>query len=239
MKKAIVIGASSGIGRQLAVLLAQNNYKVGITGRRDQLLLNLKVTNPDNFIVSVFDVTDGANLAQKLNQLVNELGGGLDLLILSSGTGKINPPLNQDIEQNTNAVNVIAFTTIACWAFNFFQQQGYGQFAAITSVAATRGSRHAPAYGASKAYQVNYLQGLRQKAGNLKLPIVITDVRPGFVDTAMAQGEGLFWVASVEKASNQIYRAIENKRNVVYITNRWRLVAFIFRLVPGWVYNRA
>jgi short-subunit dehydrogenase len=237
MKKAIVVGATSGIGKQLAIVLAENNYKVGITGRRDQLLLNLQASKPESFIVSCFDVTDIGAIPKLLTQLTNDLGG-LDLVVLSSGTGKINPTLDTAIEQQTNDVNVTGFTAVANWAFNFFEQQGFGHFAAITSVAAIRGSRQAPAYGASKAYQVNYLEGLRQKATKLKLPIYVTDVRPGFVDTAMAQAEQMFWVAPVEKAAKQIYTAIENRRTVVYITKRWRLVAFIFRMVPGFLYKR-
>jgi short-subunit dehydrogenase len=231
MKKAIVVGASSGIGHQLAILLAANGYKVGITGRRDQLLLNLQATNPDQFIVSVFDVTDIAAVPQQLKQLTDELGG-LDLLVLSSGTGKINPALDTTIEQEINTLNVAGFTAIANWAFNFFQKQSFGHFAAITSIAGIRGSRQAPAYFASKAYQINYLEGLRQKAKNTKLPIYITDLRPGFVDTAMAAGENLFWVAPVEKAALQIYKAIENKRDVVYIIKRWQIIAFLFWILP-------
>jgi len=237
MKKAIVVGASSGIGYQLAVLLAQNGYKVGITGRRDQLLLNLQATNPEQFIVSIFDITDIAAVSQQLKQLTDELGG-LDLLVLSSGTGKINPELDNKVEQDINALNVAGFTAVADWAFNFFQKQAFGQFAAITSIAGIRGSRQAPAYFASKAYQINYLEGLRQKAKKTKLPIYINDIRPGFVDTAMAAGENLFWVASVEKAAAQIYKAIENKRSVVYVTKRWRIVAFLFRLLPGWMHRK-
>jgi short-subunit dehydrogenase len=231
MKKAIVVGASSGIGQQLAVLLAANDYKVGITGRRDQLLLNLQATNPEQFVVSVFDVTDIATVPLQLKQLTDELGG-LDLLVLSSGTGKINPTLDTAVEQEINALNVAGFTAVANWTFNLFQKQGFGHFAAITSIAGIRGSRQAPAYFASKAYQINYLEGLRQKAKNTKLPIYVTDIRPGFVDTAMAAGENLFWVAPVEKAALQIYKAIENKRDVVYITKRWRIIAFLFWILP-------
>ena len=237
MKKAIVVGASSGIGYQLAVLLSQNGYKVGITGRRDQLLVNLKATNPEQFIVSVFDATDIAAIPQNLKVLTDELGG-LDLLVLSSGTGKINPELDINIEQGINALNVAGFTAVANWAFNFFQKQAFGQFAAITSIAGIRGSRQAPAYFASKAYQINYLEGLRQKAKKTKLPIYITDIRPGFVDTAMAAGENLFWVASVEKAAKQIYAAIENRRDVVYITKRWRIVGFLFWILPKFIHKR-
>ena len=236
MKKAIVVGASSGIGYQLAILLAQNGYKVGITGRRDQLLLNLQATNPAQFIVSVFDVTDIATVPQQLQQLTDELGG-LDLLVLSSGTGKINPELYTTIEQDINALNVAGFTAVADWAFNFFQKQAFGHFAAITSIAGIRGSRQAPAYFASKAYQINYLEGLRQKAKNTKLPIYITDIRPGFVDTAMAAGENLFWVATVEKAASQIHKAIERKRDVVYITRRWRIIGFLFWILPRFIHK--
>ncbi|ASU35417.1 SDR family NAD(P)-dependent oxidoreductase [Mucilaginibacter xinganensis] len=231
MKKAIVVGASSGIGRQLAVLLAANGYKVGITGRRDQLLLNLQSTNPQQFIVSIFDVTDVDAVPQQLKQLTNELGG-LDLLVVSSGTGKINPALDTGIEQSINTLNVAGFTAVINWAFNFFQKQSFGHLVAITSIAGVRGSRQAPAYFASKAYQINYLEGLRQKAKQTKLPIYVTDVRPGFVDTAMAAGENLFWVAPVEKAALQINKAIENKRDVVYVTKRWRIVGFLFWILP-------
>ncbi|HVW97432.1 MAG TPA: SDR family NAD(P)-dependent oxidoreductase [Mucilaginibacter sp.] len=231
MKRAIVVGASSGIGRQVALLLAANGYKVGITGRRDQLLLNLQATNPNHFVVSVFDITDVEEVPGRLQRLKDELSG-LDLLVLSSGTGKINTELDTTIEQEINAVNVAGFTAVADWCFNTFQKQGFGHFAAITSVAGIRGSRHAPAYFASKAYQINYLEGLRQRARNTKLPVYVTDIRPGFVDTAMAAGENLFWMATVEKAAGQILNGIRAKRGVVYVTRRWRLVALLFRLLP-------
>jgi short-subunit dehydrogenase len=236
MKKAIVVGASSGIGKELAIILAENGYKVGITGRRDQLLLNLQATQPERFMVSCFDVTDVDKVSVHLQQLTDELGG-LDLLVLSSGTGKINPSLDPNIERATNDVNVAGFTEVANWAVSNFETQGHGHFAAITSVAAIRGSRHAPAYNASKAYQVNYLEGLRQRAFRLKKQIYITDIRPGFVDTAMAAGN-VFWMAPADKAARQIFSAIKNKESVVYITKRWRIVAFLMRLLPGFLYER-
>lgn len=236
MKKAIVVGATSGIGKELAIILADNGYKVGITGRRDQLLLNLQATKPGSFFVSCFDVTDIEKVPAYLQKLTEKLGG-LDLLVLSSGAGKINPSLDTAIEQQTNNVNVTGFTAVTNWAFNYFDAQGYGHFAAITSVAALRGSRHAPAYNASKAYQVNYLEGLRQRAFQQKKAIYITDIRPGFVDTAMAAGE-VFWMAPADKAALQIFKAIAAKRSMVYITNRWRPVAFLFRLIPGFLFKR-
>jgi short-subunit dehydrogenase len=84
----------------------------------------------------------------------------------------------------------------------------------------------------------SYLQGLRQKIAKLGIPIYVTDIRPGFVDTAMAKGEGLFWVQSPQKAAGQIYEAIQNKRKVAYITKRWRLVAWILKALPDAIYHR-
>jgi short-subunit dehydrogenase len=237
MKKAIVIGASSGIGRALALKLAGDGYVVGITGRRKELLESLKLENPSVFISATLDVTDVDTLSEKLMALVEELGG-LDLLIISAGTGDLNNQLSFDIENRTIETNIKGFTCIADWGFNFFQQQQTGHLVGISSIGGLRGSGAAPAYNATKAYQINYLEGLRQRANKYRSGITITDVRPGFVDTAMAKGEGKFWVASVEKAARQIYQAIQQKRSVVYITRRWRLIAILLKLIPASVYKR-
>jgi len=236
MKKAIIVGASSGIGEALAKLLVSNGYKVGITGRRKENLTRLKQEHPDKYFVKAFDSTNTSN-AKMLDELTTELDG-LDLLVISSGTGGINTELNFEIENITNQLNVVAFTEIADWAFNYFERQQQGHLAAITSIAGLRGSKDAPSYFASKAYQINYLEGLRQKAKNSKKPIYVTDIRPGFVDTAMALGEGMFWVAPVDKAVRQIYSLIKRKKEVGYVTKRWRLIAWVLKIIPGWIYKR-
>lgn len=235
MKKAIIVGATSGIGRALAKQLVNRNYTVGITGRRKAKLENLKQEAPDNYCVSPFDCVS-TNNAVKLSALADELSG-VDLFILCSGTGDLNETLVFDIENTTNQLNVIAFTEMVDWAFNYFQKQGHGQLVAISSIAGLRGSKIAPAYNASKAYQINYLEGLRQKAHHLEQEIYVTDIRPGFVDTAMAKGEGLFWVTPVQKAAKQIIRRIEQKKAVAYVSKRWRLVATLLSILPNWLYN--
>ncbi len=237
MKKAIVVGATSGIGKELARLLAKNGYQVGVTGRRKALLVALKQEQPDSFFIKTFDVTDTTLSILELNELVAELGG-LDLLLISSGTGELNDNLDFEPEKRTIDTNVIGFTAIADWAFNYFRNQGFGHLAAISSIAGIRGLRQSPSYGATKAYQINYLQALRQKAGKLMLPITITDIRPGLVDTDMAKGEGLFWVASVEKAARQMFRALTHRKRVIYVTKRWALVVWILRRIPNFIYNK-
>ena len=236
MKKAIIIGATSGIGNELAKILAENGYKVGITGRRKTELEKLQKSNPNNYTISSFDCTTENN-SEKLTELTNQIGG-LDLLILSSGTGDLNEKLVFGIENRTNLLNVNSFTEIVDWTFNYFEKQGKGQLAAISSIAGIRGSRMAPAYNASKAYQINYLEGLRQKATKIKKPIYVTDIRPGFVDTDMAKGEGQFWVATKEKAARQIFEIIKQKKGIGYVTKRWWIIAKLLRLVPNGLYKK-
>jgi len=230
LKKAIIIGASSGIGRELALLLAAEGYSVGITGRRLELLTELSSKNPDVFISKHMDITHFESTISTLAALVQELGG-LDLLILSSGTGEINRELNFDIEQATCQTNVMGFTNIADWTMSYFIAQQSGHLVVISSIAGLRGNKDAPAYNASKAYQINYTEAMRQKVCSLKLPITITDIRPGFVDTDMAKGDGKFWVATVEKAGKQIIKSIKAKRKVAYVTKRWRLIAIAFQFM--------
>jgi short-subunit dehydrogenase len=237
MKKAIIVGATSGIGKGLAEILTQNGYIVGITGRRINLLNDIKSTNPDLYIIKNFDVTDAKSTYKNLEELTNELGG-LDLLINSSGTGDINETLDFHTEKQAIETNISGFTAVAGWTYNYFKNQNSGHLVAITSVGGLRGSSQAPAYNATKAYQINYLEGLRQKAKKDQLRIDITDIRPGLVDTDMAKGEGLFWIASVEKASKQIYKAISRRKKVAYVTRRWLLIALLLKLLPGAIYER-
>ena len=237
MKKVIIIGATSGIGKGLAQKLAEENYVVGITGRRTELLNELKSEKPNLFYPKTFDITDTNKIVENLEELTKELGG-LDLLIISSGTGDLNEKLDYEIEKRTIETNVTGFTCVANWAFNYFENQKAGHLGAISSVGGLRGSRIAPAYNATKAYQINYLEGLRQKATKLKTQIFVTDIRPGFVDTAMAKGEGQFWVASVDKATSQIFDAIKRKKKIVYITKRWKFIGTILKRIPRQIYDR-
>ena len=236
MRKVIVVGASSGIGRELAMIYADHNCKVGITGRRKNLLEELQHKFPDRVIIRSFDNVND-NIEENLSALIESLGG-LDLLVLSSGTGDLNTSLDWLIEKNTLDLNVLAWTHIADFTFNFFRQQGHGHFAAITSIAAIRGEGRAPAYNASKAFQANYLEGLRKKASQEKLNITITDIQPGFVKTVMEKSYTRFWEASAAKAARQIFYAIERKRRKVYITKRWWIIAQLLKIAPASIYNR-
>ena len=231
MKKAIVIGATSGIGESLTETLLREGYIVGITGRREEILQSVQEAYSGQVYIKKMDVREVSKIESICNELVSQLGG-LDLLIVSAGIGEENIDLSFDVENSVIRTNVQGFTCIADWAMTYYKEQGYGHLVNISSVAGIRGNGIAPSYNATKAYQINYLEGLRLNAYKSKKNIYVTDVRPGFVDTAMAKGDGMFWVAPVEKAAQQIFEAIKRKKRIVYITKRWRLIGFILKLLP-------
>ena len=235
-KRVIIVGASSGIGREIACKYVEHGCKVGITGRRLSLLKEMQEKHPDQVCIASFDVTSGG-IAANILQLINELGG-LDLLIYNAGFGEPSAELDCGTELLTTRTNVNGFVEIVSFAFNYFMDQGYGQIALTSSVAALRGNSWAPAYSASKAFMSNYAEGLNLKVWKHRKKVVVTDIRPGFVRTKQAKGNRQFWVAPVEKAAGQIVRAIEQKKRVAYVTKRWRLVAFFFRILPFGLYKR-
>jgi short-subunit dehydrogenase len=235
MQKILIIGATSGIGRELACLYAAAGHQIGATGRRQDLLDSLRSEHPGQILTAITDAT-APDAAQQLATLTQRLGG-LDLLIFSAGWGDLSETLDWNIDKPTVDINVNAFLTAIHFGWSYFVQQGYGHLVTISSIAGNRGNRHSPAYSAAKSFQITYFEGLYIKARKMKIPLYVTDIQPGFVDTKMAKGPR-FWVAPVDKAARQIIRAIAKRRRRAYITRRWWIIAQLFRWIPGWVYHR-
>ena len=217
-------------------LYAEKEQRIGISGRRLELLEEIKHQFPQQIEYECFDVTGKENISH-LKSLVNKLGG-LDILVISAGTGELSKELSWKIDKTTADTNVNGFIEIANWAFNFFARQDHGQLVTISSIAATRGGSWAPAYNASKAFQSSYFEGLSIKARRMRKNITVTCVEPGFVDTKMAKGDGIFWLVPVDKAARQIISAIKNKKRKVYISRRWWIVARLLKWLPFWLYRR-
>jgi short-subunit dehydrogenase len=235
MKNAIVIGGSSGIGRELTRILSGNGYEVGVMARRIRLLDELG--DETGAHVQKIDVADTESAIDILAKFIEKMGG-VELVVISAGTGHINPQLDWLLENETIKTNVTGFAAIANVAVKHFIGKGSGHLVGISSIAALRGGRQAPAYNASKAFESNYLEGLRQKVRKLRLPITITDIKPGFVKTAMAKGDGIFWAAEADKVALQIYKAIKRRKSCVYATRRWRFIGWLFKVIPGPIYER-
>ncbi|UFS71099.1 SDR family NAD(P)-dependent oxidoreductase [Geomonas sp. RF6] len=238
MKKAIIIGASSGIGRELATVMSRHGYVVGIAARRLELLRELQKELPTESHVKIIDVTRPAEAMAGVRELISEMGG-TDAVVVSSGISIHNPPLRWESEKETLEVNVVGFTAMMNVAFNYFCERGGGHIVGISSFRGLRGGGSSPAYNASKAYQSNYLEGLRVKSRKLGKMIDVTDIRPGLVVTPMTAGrsENLL-VAPVAKAARQIFQAIERHDTTCYVTKRYRLVACLLRAAPYSLYSR-
>ncbi|HEX4068752.1 MAG TPA: SDR family NAD(P)-dependent oxidoreductase [Candidatus Babeliales bacterium] len=236
-KKVIIIGASSGMGRELAKVMAAHHYIVGIAAPQENLLISLQHEIPTQTYRAVIDVTQD-NAQDKLRHLINEMNS-VDIVVICAGIGDPNPNLDFTIDKQTIDVDVIGFCAMTNVSMHHFMQQKRGHLVVISSIAGIRGNDTAPAYNASKAFISNYLQGLRKKIARENLHINVTDIKPGFVDTVMKHTYAKpFLMISAHKAAHYIFNGIVRKKKVVYVSPIWRLVAWGIYLAPDWIYNK-
>ena len=233
----VIIGATSGIGKALFEKYANENNRIGIIGRRAHLLDELYQKYPSKTIPTKADITNLEEIEQAINALHKEMEY-IDLAIVCSGTGDINATLDYSIERPAIDTNIVGWTFVIDMLYHILEHQGHGHLVAITSAGGLRGEAMAPAYSATKAYQINYMEALRKKAFKNGGHIMVTDIRPGLVDTSMAKGEGLFWVMPVEKVTSQIISAIRKKKSQAYVTKRWHVLAIINKYLPYCLYKR-
>ncbi|MBM4387226.1 MAG: SDR family NAD(P)-dependent oxidoreductase, partial [Deltaproteobacteria bacterium] len=205
-------------------------------GRRENLLQTLKEEIPSRVYIKKMDVSRIEEAERGIEELLKEMAD-VDVIVINSGVGISNRDFRTETEIETIMVNVAGFAAMAMAAARYFKERGKGQIVGVTSVAGIRGHSHAPAYNASKAFGINYLEGLRRKLR--KTGIVVTDIRPGFVDTPMTKGrKDMFWVAPARRAAEEMFEAIRRKKKNAYITKRWGVVALCLRMAPDWLYNR-
>ena len=164
--------------------------------------------------------SDRADIADSMGHTAAEMAGRAGMYGMSS------------------TMHGVGWTAAVDWAYRLCERQGGGHLVVITSGGGLRGGGAAPAYNASKAYQINYAEGLRQLAAKSGLPLPVTDIRPGFVATEMAKGEGLVWVMPVDRVVEGIVRAIRRRRSVAVVTRRWRIVAWLIRHMPECIYRK-
>lgn len=239
MKKAIIVGASSGIGFEVARQLLSEGWKIGIAARREELLMQLKSEAPERVEVMTIDITK-ADAEERLMSLIERLGG-MHLYVHVSGIGKQNRTLEPGIELQTVETNAVGFTRMIGAAYRYFanlpsltgEESVEGHIAAISSIAGTKGLGPAPSYSATKALQATYLEALEQQAHQRGLSIKITDIRPGFVDTALLNDSFPYpMLMRPEKVAREIVRSINKKRSVRIIDWRYRILTAFWRLIP-------
>jgi short-subunit dehydrogenase len=234
-KNVLIIGATSGIGRRLAELYAESGCIVGIIGRREHLLNEVQQKFPANIYIKKADITN-ENIGQSLNELIDEMNG-TDVIVISASLVEFNEELLAEYESKTVETNVTGFARVINLAWHYFKNKGSGQIVAITSIAAARGNKSAPAYNASKAFQSYYTDGLRLKANHEKNKIIITELIPGYVNSDMGKGDRMFWVSSVDKAARLAKKAIGKKKRRAFIPKRWWWVYHILKLLPTFIHD--
>lgn len=237
MKRAIIIGASSGIGFEVGKLLLAEGWKLGIAARREDRLRTLQAIAPDQVSTACLDVTS-VNAMDCLRQLIESIGG-MDLFFYASGIGYQNRTLEPGVELDTVRTNAFGFTQMIDAAFNYFATHHGGHLAAITSIAGTKGLGAAPSYSATKAFQNTYLQSLEQLASIRHLSITITDIRPGFVDTDLLHdGNRYPLLMKKERVARNIMHALHHRRHVVILDTKWRIITFFWHLIPNALWRK-
>jgi len=237
MPRAIVIGASQGIGRALALEFSRHGYDVGLASRNLSALDTLSSEIQTPTFVKQLDVTEPAAATNHLNALIQEMGT-VDVIVVNSGV--MFPKPSWDEVAATIDVNVTGFAAMAEAAMTYFSDKSGGHIVGISSIAGVRGARRSSVYNASKAFELNYMQGLRHRAAHSGLPIHITDIRPGSVKTELiANHKSMFMAVSPEAAARDIFKAIKKKKKQAYVPGRWLPLSWVLRAVPDWLYRKA
>lgn len=237
-KNAIIVGATSGIGLEVARLLAQKGWTLAIAGRREELLKKISEEIPQVKCYKVIDIT-APEADERLGELIEEMGG-MTLYFHSSGIGYQNMVLDTQKELKTTETNVVGFTQMMDFAFHYFEQHPEinGHIAAISSIAGTKGLGAAPAYSATKRFQNHYLECLTQLAKMKKMKLSITDIRPGFVATDLIKGGYYPLQLNAVDVAKEIVYAIEKKKSIRIIDWKYRILVFFWRLIPRWLWVR-
>ena len=239
-KRAIIIGATSGIGKAVARTLSAKGWKIGIAGRRQQVLQEIQRGDLNVVATQCIDITKD-NAATELKNLIGKMGG-IDLYFHSSGIGYQNPSLDEDKELRTVETNALGCTRMVITAFKYFEEhpERKGQIAVISSIARTKGLGAAPAYSSTKRFVSHYLDCLTQLA-NMKgmKNLTITDIRPGFVRTPLLGDGGTYPLQlNVDKVAEEIIKGIEKKKTIITVDWKYRILVFFWNLVPRWIWVR-
>lgn len=242
--RAIIIGATSGIGREVARHLARHGVVLGIAGRRRERLEELREElGSERLFTAEIDVTMESS-TEALDRLIADVGTP-DLLLYAAGIGKQNPTLDLRIECDTIMTNSLGMVRLVDHFLGYVKREPMycakhpAHIAVITSVAGTRGMGSAPAYSATKSMQSCYLTALSQHVRMEHIPAIFSDIRPGFVATEILNPEKRYpMLMSSDKAARCILRGLRKKRRIIIFDWRFKLLVHLWRLIPRPIWER-
>lgn len=243
--RAIVVGASSGIGEEAARQLAAAGCRVALVARRQTELARLadeiNAAHPGDSpraLTYVHDVRCGEEAPALFQQICRDLDG-LDLILYAAGVMPAITPEEYSFEKDrlTVEVNVIGAVAWLNEAAVRFSRAGAGTIVGIASVAGDRGRKGYPVYGASKAALDHYLEALRNRLASAHVTVVTA--KPGPVDTPMTRGRGKMpLMISASEAARRILAAAAWRKQVAYIPGTWRPIFFILRHIPSFLFKK-
>ncbi len=239
-RKAIVIGATSGIGKEVVKVLTDAGWLVGIAGRRQGELQKIQSLNFNIIATECIDITKD-DASEHLTTLIGKMGG-IDLYFHSSGIGFQNRELNQEKEISTVETNAVGMTRMINTAFHYFKnnKEKKGIIAVISSIAATKGLGPAPAYSASKRYVSHYMECLTHLCHINKIKnIRLLDIRPGFVKTPLLN-DGTYYPMQMDASfvATKIVKAINGNKNIMTIDWKYKTIVFFWKMIPRWLWVR-
>lgn len=215
-KAVLVTGASSGIGRGLALALARQGARVGLLARRRDLLdqiVNEILGAGGNAIALAANVEDSANVRAAIAAFESEVGA-VDVLVANAGVGATNDPAALDADQFARVlgVNVIGVANCVAAVVPGMVARGSGQLVAISSLAAYRGLPKSAAYCGSKAAVSAFFESLRLDLEPRGIDVTI--IHPGFIKTPLTAGRHaqMPFLMELDDAIKKIVWAIEKKR---------------------------
>ncbi len=242
-KRAILVGASSGIGAALARRLADEGYQVALLARRAEMLENL--TNEINLkhgetrvLYYVHDVMDYESIPQLFRQVIADLGG-LDTFIYNTGVSHMVGLKKYDFERDrqTTEVNYIGALAWLNPVAEMFQSLQSGQIVGVSSVAGERGRVGNPSYNASKAALTSYLEALRNRL--TRYGVNVLTVKPGPVETDMIKdAKGVLFPIPAEQAAKDIANAMRKRKQELYTAGRWRWIMLLIRNIPSFIFRK-
>ncbi len=238
-RTAIVMGATSGIGYEVARVLAMRGWSVGVAGRKGNVLEKMVAETEGIVAYEVIDVTQ-PQATVALHRLIDKMGR-VDLYFHSSGIGYQNKDLDPDKELRTIETNCLGMARMVGEVFRHFAShpETKGQIAVISSIARTKGLGAAPAYSASKRFTSHYLESLCQLTSIRGIRnIHITDIRPGFVRTPLIEGSNFPMQLEASQVAVSIVEGIEHRKPVITINWLYRLLVFFWQLIPRCIWVR-
>jgi short-subunit dehydrogenase len=242
-KRALIIGASSGIGAALAHKLAAEGYTLALLARREELLKDLcaGINNRAGEVRAIFyvhDVTDYEAVPGLLQRIITELGG-LDLVVYAAGISLPSGMKHFEFEKDRQVTEINYMGALA-WlnpVASLFCNLQAGQIVAISSVAGERGRVGNPAYNASKAALTCFMEALRNRL--TRRGVHVLTVKPGYVETGMtSEVKNPLFMVPAERAVNDIYQAIRKRKQEIYTAPIWRLVMLVIRNIPSVIFRR-